>query len=100
MGMFLSRMWQVVENEKRSLSSSNFEVHVRHKKCASSKLKYGSWECWVSMPFFSAIASNCQFVAGDGMCMAIALQEVRIAAAEAGHWKQAIARGAREWEET
>ncbi len=54
----------------------------------------------MSMPFFSAIASNCQFVAGDGMCMAIALQEVRIAAAEAGHWKQAFARGAREWEET
>jgi hypothetical protein len=43
------------------------------------------------MPFFSAIE-------GDGMCMAIALPEVSMA--EAGHRKQAFARGAREWEET
>jgi hypothetical protein len=64
---------------------------------ASSKLKYGSWECCVSMPFFFFLCYS-QFLEGDGMCMAIALQEVSLA--ETGPRKQAFARGAREWEET
>jgi hypothetical protein len=38
------------------------------------------------------------FLEGDGVCMAIALQEVSLA--ETGPRKQAFSRGAREWEET